>query len=241
MIHQTADNLIPSCTYFWRLIQIFKGQITTVYFFSIHGVSHFGVGKSTTSKLLAQVSQIMVGSVLVHRWLGSAVPTCNGDGLGLNPPRVSGSRSVNRDSKVYLVHEMTSGYPWWVLSLFSWFLVPNIREEKTNQKIKLAAACLRASAPSSFPPHPCTPCSQASSVFFYWSELCNNPLRCTFEWDFVQNRNSPSRACCIPTVCEIRVRCLLDFDRNYKHLCTQKGVLNWGNLAWQIVSLFSNF
>ena len=114
------------------------------------------------------------------------------------------------------------------------------RKNKLEDKASSPLACEQALPPPSLPT-PVPLAHRLAAFFFHWSKLCNNPLMCTFEPDLLKSRNSPSRGCCIPTVlesicdfiCKISVRC------NYKHLCTQKGVLNWGNLAWQIVSLLT--
>ena len=177
MVHQTDDNLIPSCT---RLIQIFKGEITTVYFFSIHGVSHFGVGKSTTCKRLAQVSQINWSFTHSLDWWGQYWCTA-GSARQFPPAAERGhvhSCAVRQPDAYLLCIGMTCRSPWCVLSLFSCFFLADIRERKNKLEDKASSslACEQALPPPSLPT-PVPLAHRLAAFFFFFTEANCTTIR----------------------------------------------------------------
>lgn len=108
----------------------------------------------------------------MHHWLGSAAPATE--------------RVMRRSGKP------TCYAKAWLTDLlgrscrhFLAIFVADIREEKTNWKIKLVA---RLPASNLSLPTP-VPLAHRLAAFlfstsFYWSKLCNNPLMCTFEPNF---------------------------------------------------------
>ena len=140
-----------------------------LFAYSIHGVSYFGVSKSTTCKHLAQVSQINWSFTSPPDWSGQYWCTA-GSARQFPPATERGhvhSCPVRYQDAYLLCIGMTCRSPWCVLSLFSCFFVVDIRKRKKQLEDKASSplTCEQALPPPSLPAP--VPLAHRLAAFFF--------------------------------------------------------------------------